>query len=555
MSEEITPTPVAATATAATLAAPSPNGNGKPQRVTIARVQQFLQEADYYLERVVRDTGIGFDDCPRGAEAANMLGTIGEALPGAVQIAFVYPGATAPFYRTEPEFRYIRAQSRVFCQSNAYVIGALRNFCDYVVGDGHTYQISPRDLDGVKPQTVADCRKRIDDFCKRNKWPQRQTETVRRYHRDGEVFRRYFVDEKKGELNVRFVEPLEIQNPPGKSSFDGCYFGIDFKEVEVGDSADDPQQVGKVYDCETPISYNLVNIGTLGECISLREVVLANLMQHLKANVDLNWPRGMPTFYALQPHLENVVKILKSTLSRVDFLARIAMIRRHINGAKESVQKFLENARNASDPNDPRQVRTAGQYPHSSIIDAPDSTEYQFPAGDTPVDGNVKAMQAELRAAAAALSMPEYMLSANAENNAYSSTLVAEGPAVKSFEKMQADLIEADVEILDLQLVIAAKAGLITDASGDPDAKDYILDLVRIEAEPPIVKHELSLEESQADQIIQKAGAMSKSTFAARHKLVYSDEKIQIQAEAEADAKFRADMQAKGYVFAPFPAR
>ena len=110
-------------------------------------------------------------------------------------------------------------------------------------------------------------------------------------------------------------------------------------------------------------------------------------------------------------------------------------------------------------------MRTAGQYPYAAIIDTSDATEYQFPSGTTPVDKNVAAIQAELRACAAALAMPEYMLSGDASNANFSSTMVAEGPAVKTFEEMQADLIEADVEIMERQLQIAAKAGLI--ARGD----------------------------------------------------------------------------------------
>ncbi len=93
--------------------------------------------------------------------------------------------------------------------------------------------------------------------------------------------------------------------------------------------------------------------------------------------------------------------------------------------------------------------------------------EYQFPSETAPVDKNVAAIQAELRACAAALAMPEYMLSGDASNANFSSTMVAEGPAVKTFEEMQADLIEADVEIMERQLQIAARAGLIAGADAD----------------------------------------------------------------------------------------
>ena len=131
--------------------------------------------------------------------------------------------------------------------------------------------------------------------------------------------------------------------------------------------------------------------------------------------------------------------------------------------------------------------------------------------------------------------MPEYMISGDASNANFSSTMVAEAPAVKTFEEMQADLIEADVQILERQLVIAAKAGLITDCSGDPDSDSYVLDVVKVEAEPPIIKSENRLEETQADQVLFTSGLMSKATFAARHDLIWSDEDEQRKAEHLAD--------------------
>jgi len=445
--------------------------------------------------------------------------------------ALIYPGATAFAYVNEMELRQIRARSRVFGQTNPYAIGAGRNRVAYVVGSGHTYQVAPRccgrspdratspteGLPFADAELLNHCRRVLDGFRKRNKWSKRQKETVRRLDRDGERFLRLFVDVEAGELNVRFVEPLEVQNPPDRPAAAGIYFGIEFARI------------GESFDIETPVRYFLVKIGTLGESIGLREAVPANEIQHLKANVDMTWPRGLPTWYALQGHLQDAVRTLKATGKIVEFRARIGMIRRHINGTRESVQKVVDSMRSGS--NGPTGVKTAGQYPYAAIVDTSDATEYQFPSATTPVDGNVSAIQAELRACAAALAMPEYMLSGDASNANFSSTMVAEGPAVKTFEEMQAELIDADIEILERQLVIAANAGLIQGASGDEDAEDYILDLVKVEAEPPIIKSENRLQEAQADQILLQAKVMSKETMAARHGLVHADERDKMAGE------------------------
>ncbi len=406
----------------------------------------------------------------------------------------------------------------------------------YAVGSGHTYSVAARQpaskpeaqargkstsevsahsplagASGLYAQLLADCRSVLDEFCRVNRWSQRQKETIRRLDRDGERFLRFFTDVENGLLRVRFIEPLEIQNPLGATAADGWFYGIRFARHAAG------------LDMETPLEYAIVDVTPQGTVSELREKVPAADVQRLTANVDLSSPRGLPVFFALQGHLNDAVRTLKATGRIVEFRARIGMIRRHVNATRESIQKSVGT------PNDglsePR-VRTARQYPYAAIIDASDATDYQFPSEAAPVDKNVAAIQAELRAAAAALGMPEYMLSGDASNANYSSTMVAEGPAVKTFEALQADLIEADLEVMERALIVAAAAGRIAGASADD-----ILDLVSISAEPPLIKSENRLQEAQADQILLASGVMSRATFAARHGLVYAEEKERMGEE------------------------
>jgi hypothetical protein len=66
------------------------------------------------------------------------------------------------------------------------------------VGKGHTYTCSLIDPDALSPEEgeelLSACRDTIDEFVKRNRWAARQKETVRRMDRDGEAFRRLFID-------------------------------------------------------------------------------------------------------------------------------------------------------------------------------------------------------------------------------------------------------------------------------------------------------------------------------------------------------------------------
>ena len=314
----------------------------------------------------------------------------------------------------------------------------------------------------------------------------------------------FLPDVENGLLRVRFIEPLEIQNPPGATAADGWFYGIRFARHAAG------------LDMETPLEYAIVDITPQGSVTELREKVPAADVQRLTANVDLSSPRAAGLLRLAGP-LERRRADFEGHWADRRVPARIGMIRRHVNATRESVRNAIGT------PNDglsePR-VRTARQYPYAAIIDASDATDYQFPSEAAPVDKNVAAIQAEFRAAAAALGMPEYMLSGDASNANYSSTMVAEGPAVKTFEALQADLIEADIEVMERALVVAAAAERIAGATADD-----ILDLVSVSAEPPLIKSENRLQEAQADQILLASGVLSRATFAARHGLVYAEEK------------------------------
>ena len=64
---------------------------------------------------------------------------------------------------------------------------------------------------------------------------------------------------------------------------------------------------------------------------------------------------------------------------------------------------------------------------------------------------------------------------------------------------------------------------------------------MKVEAEPPIIKSENRLQEAQADQILLLAGVMSKETMAARHGLVYADERDKMEVEGRARAEMSSD--------------
>ena len=102
------------------------------------------------------------------------------------------------------------------------------------------------------------------------------------------------------------------------------------------------------------------------------------------------------------------------------------------------------------------------------------------------------------------------MLSSDASNANYSSTSVAEGPAVRNFERMQHELIKEDMKIV---------WRVVEDAVLRGDLPDDVGRRVSIQAIPPSLAVRDRLSEAQADEILMNAGVISPQTAAMRYGL------------------------------------
>ena len=329
-------------------------------------------------------------------------------------------------------------------------------------------------------------------------------ETLRRLDRDGERFLRLFIDEEAGEVTVRFVEPLEVQNPPEKTSADGVYFGIQFARI------------GETVDVETPLNYFLVNIGTLGESIGLCETVPAGQVQHLKANVDMTWPRGLPTWYALQAHLADAVRTLKATGRTPSSSVADHHACRHINSTREAcasrwVARLKAAAGAASGPPGVPPCRDHRRQRRHAVTSSLSKTgrlsTSTWPPSEAergllrrPGDAAIHASRRRLQRQ---LFQYDGGRRPRREDLRGAASRVGGGRRSRSWSGNS---------------LVAAKAGLIRGAT-----EADILDLVQVEAEPPMIKSENRLQEGPGpSNPLAVRVAMSRATMAARHGLVYA---------------------------------
>ena len=381
-------------------------------------------------------------------------------------------GTLTAGFNDEQELAMARDEMRYLAATNPYAINAHENRISYVVGEGHSYSVSmkkgrvkkkakavvkPGEVDpNADPADPADpsnpptsrkpgealddfaddeataevefCQEAVDTFIDANQWNRRQQETVLRLDRDGECFLRYFPG-TDGILRVRFVEPHTIYTPAARKNDKNIRFGIEF-------DADD---------AETAVTYYING-----------EPVDAKLIQHRKANVDCTTPRGVPLLWGQRLHLRRANKNVLNISAKVDVISSIAIIRKHTTGTRDGVQTGIQAKAIATrtEPGTTNTQYVKRGFAPGTILDAPGGVDYDAPQVDG-IEELISGVALNLRCIASRLVMPEFMVSSDASNANYASTMVAEGPSVKMFERLQKRQACWDLDLLWAALEVA----------------------------------------------------------------------------------------------------
>ena len=196
----------------------------------------------------------------------------------------------------------------------------------------------------------------------------------------------------------------------------------------------------------------------------------------------------------------------------------IALIRKHGSTNADAIRRYVQQSCLAGVPagrgngvnpatGQPRSVQS---FSPGTIIDAWHGVDYQFPVAAIDASRYVTVLQAELRAIASRLVMPEFMLSSDASNANYASTMVAEGPAVRMFERLQQEMVIDDLCVFRRVIDNAVAAGCLP-----AEAQT----MINVQAIPPLLAVRDRLDEARADEILLNSGVMSKQTMAMRYGL------------------------------------
>ena len=306
-----------------------------------------------------------------------------------------------------------RTQARELTRSNPYAANYLRLLESYVTGPGLALVHQPVDPNATD-ESIGRLRQTADrlwkSFLTHNGRHFSFHEHARRAWRDGECFVRKF-SHVAWPPDVRFIDPESI-----------------------GPTREHPDSQGILtdeQDVESPEWYLLIEPGTDG----LREQIDAADVIHTRIGVDSNQKRGVTIFSSLLESLDSFKTWSDTELTARRLQSSIVLWRKVSGGLASSATSFAGDSA-LEDLRDPS-VTPPSKLQPGSVLTTGNSTEIEFIQPDTNYADSVPLGRLLLLNVAAGAGLPEFMLTSDASNANYSSTMIAEGPAVKMFQAQQ----------------------------------------------------------------------------------------------------------------------
>jgi len=431
-------------------------------------------------------------------------------------------GRNAPHFETEQDLARIRGLARWLAATDETTIGVLENLTNYVIGPGFKYTATAA---SDAPAGLAEAVQRvIDEFFDRNDWSgDLEREIFARSRRDGETFLRLHATHE-GQVDARLIEPEFVAEPTNRRDLEdwlGHESPLDWSFGVCTEAGD----------VQTVHGYHVAWPGSPADW----EYVPAGEMEHVKVNVDRNLKRGLSDFHPVAAEIEGAAKLLRNTREGAAIQAAIAFIREHAPGATASGIEALQAAKadyTVSRPS-PQGARTAyvRRFDPGTILDVPRGMNYHAaPLGSAQGPNFIGIQQAVLRAIGTRWCMPEYMISGDASNANYSSTLVAEAPFVRHAQAEQRFYKSRFSRVMWKVLRVAGEAGRF-----DRHGVDFasLKHLVRVQIEPPDVVPRNRVRETELRKMLHEAGLLSKRTWASQEGLDWHQEQENCAAECD----------------------
>lgn len=405
-------------------------------------------------------------------------------------------GMCRPFFENELDLANIRGIGRFLGTAMDTGAGILENLTNYTIGNGFTYEVQSNET-GAWKQLVAAVQVNVDDFNKQLA----ERESFIRGQRDGDWFT--WVREFQGEPVPEFVEPEFVTEPTNSRAVeDYCErYGLDWF-LGVASQPNRPARV---------VGYFVQWYGSNSDW----DFVPAAEMVHAKLNVDTGVKRGISDFYPVYLTLERAMKLLGNTLQGAAVQAAIAFIRKHASGmSNDSVTSFATSKADRTatvQVGDGLKFIRGKKYDPGTIIDTTGTDYVAGPLGQNNAPIYIQVIQAAFRVAGARWAMPEYMISGDASNANYASTLVAGGPFDRATQARQNRYKEYFEEAHWKALGIRCRLGQF--ARYGIHTLTELKQVLRLHVTPPTVAVQDAEKEEAIRKIRYDAGILSPTTW------------------------------------------
>jgi hypothetical protein len=431
---------------------------------------------------------------------------------------------------TEAELSDMRTQAGNMIYNNPLAKGLIKSVLNFVVGK--SMKLIALD-ENPEVQAYWDKFARVNDFDRRAK------EFVKRTLRDGEQFSRFFEPSDPAEdvLKMRFIDANEIEDINKDHSY-----GIET----------DPDDVEKV------LNYYRRYKDDNG--VERTEAIPGDEVMHTKIGVDSNVKRGVSYLVPVAEYITKYKGWLddRITLNKIRTMFNLIGEVQGAGTPAEAKGKFEDVTNSSASTTDPNK-----KLPKSGSVLMTKGINWKFEglninAGDTKDDG-----RSILLMIAAGTNLPEYMVTGDASNASYSSTMIAESPGVKEFEDWQ-DFFGAEFQKIYRRVINYGIAqGVIPEKSKktmhefDKETATEKITECNIDTSRacqvifPVLIHREIDKETSALQIQRQNGWVSDRTASSTLGYDYDDEKSEIEKQeimerSEAQEKHAAHMDAEG---------
>lgn len=395
-------------------------------------------------------------------------------------------GQHFPFFQTEIQLAWIRDLSRIVYGTSNHAKGLMRGLVSFTVGTGFAFKVTPKAGTGDAGK-AADTRITafLDCWAKKVRWGERQQESYRRTHRDGDGL--LVMDPDDGWLKLRFRWPEQLRQPPD----------TDFREWSFGVHADPD-------DAESRFEYYFASMDdpAEGEYRDAGDVV--HLMDR---ETDSGIKRGLPLFsFDCKDSLDTAARLTRNLGEGSAVRAAIAMIRQHAEATEEDVQAFAAAQADFKERrpyNDTHQ--NVSDIQPGTVYDVSEGMEFAGVPSNEEAQAEAAVVDLLVRSACSRVNAPEWLGSSNAQNmGAYTSSLVAESPFVKGVIGDQDYYRTRFLEVVNRALAVAASHGVIDPAD---------LALVDVDLVPPSPEVRNRVEEAQTAAIEIPLGVESRQRY------------------------------------------